>query len=331
MKLTVNLADKYPPVIKRQFFDYLGRADMNMALALFEQPSTILSREICFQLHNCMYDTSMFSCFLRYIFNKDIEDTTEPGTLLRGNNAATMTASTFLVKFGSDIASNIVKELVDKIDNGYDETENIHIFAIKTIISNCHDLPLAMKIIIYNVFRATRRKYPNHRIPLIAIGSILMLRMFIPILSQNEKTKFLVQGLMNAFIFRYDKVNDSINEMSNKEMINPEMNEETKRKNYDQKILYKVAEFICQIINIDDGDYNHRINFRRIDFEGIIKYIADNFDPISEKVKEVGNIKNIESNPLIPSFMELIENIFTGNERDFSCILETNSLFDINV
>ncbi|EAY19889.1 hypothetical protein TVAG_129970 [Trichomonas vaginalis G3] len=225
---------------------------------------------------------------VRYLFGTQIKNTIAENTIFREASACSVLFSMISDNYGYDF----IDKTVNKAANCQSKIETVEI-----ITRDYGNLPLQMKNLISATFRATRRKYPDRLVPLLAISSMFMLRFISPVMANMGKTK-LAGDAMKAFVFFNSK--------------------DKSEEEFPKEIFTRIAEQYISNLGYSDSTYH----FAEANLEEIVADCATYNKEICDNLK-----RKPTEHPLYWSMLELLENCFIGDE-DLMTVLSQGYLIE---
>ena len=285
----VKYKDQLPQVFFDQFNRIIGATDFDFVRAFSKQASIsgAAGRSANSQLLSILTNAGNITALTRFFFGIQIQHTISANVILRDSSPATLLFSTLSSYFGGSFADSVINSLLSP-----------DVSLTDSVISLIHLLPLVpqqIKFMEAIVFRAARRKFPDGLVPLLAVGSMFMLRYLIPKLStvSIEATQ-KGQKIMMAFVF-HRSPDFSLTDEQYRE----------------------IAESDLHITNYGSVSFPVEASKSTQVIESCAEWSKQLIDIISNRPAE---------HPLYWSVLELLENSFTG-EEDLLTELTTHSLF----
>lgn len=232
------------------------------------------------------------STLVRYLFGIQITATVAENTIFRETSACSVLFSLIAENYGFDF----IEQIVSKAAKAPNRKECAEI-----ICDGMHLLPPQIRYLLAAVFRSTRRKFPDRLVPLFAISSMFMLRFVSPQLIMKGATR-LAQMTMKAFVFY------------NGEEGAP------KEDDIPQELYKKIAETYANVIQYEDPAYH----VAEPNIGDIVADIATHNKELLDHLK-----KKPQEHPLYWSMLELLENVFIG-EEDLMTIISQGYLTEQN-
>jgi hypothetical protein len=233
-----------------------------------------------------MAESGYLAPFFRAVFGIEIAQLKSVQTIFRESSAASITSGVFMVTVGAEFVSAVADLLLASQDNL--ET------AIREFIKLRDKLPLAICIVFSSCFKATRRRFQEKLVPILAVSSFLMLRFLLPQFAIiSPVASRLGQKLMQAFVFKKfppEQVHEDVYDL--------------------------MARFLLDISHPKPA----KVQFAPHDIRKIFQLAADNALGLVERLPAVAREQD---HPLHWSILELLEGMVFGVDENFNRILSS--------
>jgi hypothetical protein len=284
--------DAAPPPFWKQIRDAVVAPD----LAFFHTFASVASsrgQEIAkpavLSALSLMAESGYLAPFYRAVFGIEIAQLRGAQTIFRESSAASITSGAFMVTVGADFVTAVADLLLasqDSLDT-----------AIREFMKLKEKLPSAIRIVFASCFRATRRRYQEKMVPVLAVSSFLMLRFLLPQFAiMSPIASRMGQKVMQAFVFKKfppDQVREDVYEL--------------------------MARFLLEISQPEPA----KVTMAPHDIKKIFQFTAENAIGMIERLQPL----NAElDHPLHWSILELLEGVVFGIGEDFGRILSAGTI-----
>jgi hypothetical protein len=282
------LAESAPPEVAAQLSELLAAPDMDFLHALLQAAATRgqeVSKGAVLAALARIAAAGLLAPWFRAVFSIEIQQLRSAQTIFRESSAASISSGVFLVCLGSEfskLVAGILLENAATIDAG-----------IRKIVAAIDRVPPALRIVFGACFRATRRRFQEKLVPIMAVSSFLMLRFLLPQFAIiSPAASKLGQKLMAVFVFR--KIPDDY---------------------IGEDIPQLIGDFLLKIGEVEDA----QVQLPQYDGRKILQFCAENAMLVTDRLELV---KGGDEYPLHWSLLELLETAIFGIKEDYARILD---------
>jgi hypothetical protein len=231
------------------------------------------------------HEAQLLVPWFRGVFSIEINLMKSCQTIFRESSAASISASVYLGALGTEFSAIAAQALLDNPTN----TDA----GIRAVLALVDRLPPPCRVVFSSCFRATRRKYKDKLVPVIAVSSFFMLRYLRPAFATiSVDASTLGQKLMNVFVFKQwpeARLGDDIPRL--------------------------VGDFLLEICNVKPT----QIQLPPYDIKKILQFCAENAPAVADRLEAA---QAEDEHSLHWSILECLENAVFGSPEDYTPLLE---------
>jgi hypothetical protein len=280
--------DCAPPELLEQLTELLTAPDMDFLHSFLKTAATRGQEQSKGAVLSCLArlnDAQLLAPWFRAVFSIEITLLRSVQTIFRESSAASISSSVFLVNTGLDFSKMVADILLEnstQVDRG-----------IRLIIGALDKVPAPLRLVFSACFKATRRKYKEKLVPIMAVSSFLMLRFLLPQFAMiSPACSRLGQKLMTAFVFKKlpdDPLGEDLPQL--------------------------IGNFLLEISTVEPAD----VQLPPYDAMKVLQFCAENAPLLADRVDIA---KADDEHPLHWSMLELLESGIFGVKEDYAHILE---------
>jgi hypothetical protein len=286
-----EFADSAPAVVIQQLVDLLGAPDMDflhgfLKTAASQKPE--VAKEAVLTVLSLIQEAGLLAPWFRAVFNIEINLLESTDTIFQESSAASISSSVFLGILGNEFANEVAGILlrnVNSLDAG-----------IRQIVEAVDKVPPALRLVFGTCFRATRRKYKERLLPILAVSRFLTERFLLGEFAVISPDLREIGGkLASVFAFKKlpdDGLGDDIPKLVG-------------------DFLLEISTMVWATVQLPQGD-----NLK------VLQFCAENATLLTEKIEET---KIEDEHPLHWSILELLETRLFGDKEDYGDLLKGKS------
>ena len=288
----------YGSAAPKEFYEcfraLLQADDHDFAIAIANMAATVEDRVVVAIL-SCGQKYGFLPSYFRQLLGEYVFAMKTTDTIFRENSALMVSCSKFLGLAEKEYAGTVVKSLEAHRDDVRQ--------CITDIVTLSSNVSPNIAFLLSTVFRAVRRRYSNRILPLMAVGSILMLRLLAPTLTLTNATSENTQlggKLMNAFVFA-----------------------KTNKANLAEEDFKCIAKFLATLTSEKEGTLQYPV---MDDDEGPLLRFCQEQTKLNFYVQE--RIQKRAGHPFMWTIMEVLEHILFESNEDWQETINNCDLVD---